>query len=150
MRTNHNELHGTDYPPALPEGEAMTTASHVITNCSRLPNRYRTLQAVIELDPRAASLRLKKHQHLQFRSLAGWIIHAADGILWITQDGDRRDVVLEPGETFRIDHETPVVIGALSDADVALCRARVVSVRRASNPFRRLLAPWPQVYALFA
>jgi hypothetical protein len=128
----------------------MITASDVITNHSATPNRYRTLQAAIELDPRAASLRLKKHQHLHFRSLAGWTIHAAGGTLWITQDGDRRDVVLEPGETFRIDRETPVIIGALSDADVALCHARIAPVRRASNPFHRLLAPWPQVSALFA
>lgn len=38
------------------------------------------------------------------------------GTLWLTQDGDLRDIVLEPGEGATIERDGLSVVTALSDA----------------------------------
>jgi hypothetical protein len=109
-------------------------------------------QATIELDPRGASMCLKRHQHLQFRGVRGWTLRAIGGALWITQDGDRKDTVLAPGESLFIERNEPVVIGALADGGVTLARDAVPRHARAvaGVAWKRLLAPWPQVATLLA
>jgi hypothetical protein len=46
------------------------------------------------------------------------------GVVWITQTDDDRDVFLLPGETFDFDRDGVAVVEALSDAQVALYPAR--------------------------
>jgi hypothetical protein len=129
---------------------AMNTLSPMQAADTSKPIRLPFPQAMLDLDPRAAPLRLKRHQHLQFPDLQGWTIRAVGGSLWVTQDGDRRDVILESGESFRVERSTPVVIGALDDADIGLCRAASVHRKPSASILQRLLAPWPQMSALFA
>ncbi len=38
------------------------------------------------------------------------------GVLWITQDGDHRDVILEAGEAFTFDRSGDALISALADS----------------------------------
>ena len=44
-----------------------------------------------------------------------------DGLVWITQAGDRRDVFLRRGDTFAFDHGGIALVEALSHARVAVC-----------------------------
>ena len=46
-----------------------------------------------------------------------------EGVVWITQTGDDRDVFLRPGEHFHYDHDGIAVVEALSDARVTVYRA---------------------------
>ena len=46
----------------------------------------------------------------------GQRVECLTGALWVTQDGDPRDIVLEPGESFAFDHRGDALISALSDS----------------------------------
>ena len=45
-----------------------------------------------------------------------------EGSLWLTQQGDVRDIVLEAGDSARIEHGGLSVVSALSDARFVLLR----------------------------
>jgi hypothetical protein len=60
-------------------------------------------------------------------------IHCESGELWITQDGDRRDIVLLAGKSWRIDNAAPLVVSALKPAVATLAHTqagRIPSVPR--------------------
>ncbi len=52
---------------------------------------------------------LAKGGHARMQEALGWRVTAAGGSLWVTQDGDRRDVVLKPGESFAFDRPAALV-----------------------------------------
>ena len=56
--------------------------------------------------------------------------------MWITQDGDLRDVVLDAGQAFTLDRAGTAIVHALTEAAVAL--RRPVSFT-ASRRFRMVL-----------
>jgi hypothetical protein len=56
------------------------------------------------------------------------------GELWITQDGDRRDVILQPDQTWRIDRRGPLVLSAFKPAVATL--AHTEAGKPASVPHR--------------
>lgn len=105
--------------------------------------------ATIELDPRGTTMCLKRHQHLQFPSLQGWTLQATGGALWITHDGDRQDTIVEPGDAYRVERDTPIVIGALADGGLSLTREPAPRTSLSAREMRRRLAPWSQISALF-
>lgn len=43
-----------------------------------------------------------------------------DGRLWLTQQGDARDIVLEPGQTARVERDGLTIVQALRDARLQL------------------------------
>jgi hypothetical protein len=43
-------------------------------------------------------------------------IECLSGSLWVTQDGDRRDIVLAPGQSFVFDRSEGVLVSALGDS----------------------------------
>jgi hypothetical protein len=64
------------------------------------------------------------------------------GTAWLTQDGDRRDVVLEAGGSFRLDREGVAVVSAHAAAEITVTAAAGASLRvaiatssGASRPF---------------
>lgn len=42
-------------------------------------------------------------------------VECLSGVLWVTQDGDRRDVVLEAGEAFDFDRPGTALLSALAE-----------------------------------
>ena len=66
--------------------------------------------------PRNVSLGLQRH--------AGDRIECVSGTVWVTQDGDLRDIVLNAGESFRIDRSGHALVSALADAGIVLHAAR--------------------------
>ncbi len=52
---------------------------------------------------------LANGSHARMQDALGWRVTAAHGTLWITQDGDRRDVVLKAGESFAFDRPAALV-----------------------------------------
>lgn len=77
---------------------------------------------VVELDPAGATLLLRGGQFIRIDGRAGWQIRALGGTVWITQDGDLRDVVLESGQSFTPDRDSHVLISPLGEARVCLTR----------------------------
>ncbi len=43
-------------------------------------------------------------------------VECLGGVLWVTQDGDCRDIVLESGEAFAFDRAGDALISALADS----------------------------------
>jgi hypothetical protein len=79
-------------------------------------------QLTTELTRGDEAIYLKKHQHLRMHDACGWTVHAVGGTLWITQDGDMRDIVLEAGQSFVIDRKDTAVLSPLNEAQVVLKR----------------------------
>lgn len=87
------------------------------------------------LNPAGETITLAPNRHLRIQKGAGWTVRATSGIVWLTQDGDPRDVVLQPGESFVLDRNGGVLLTPLDTATVKLCR----KVERASQAGRSLL-----------
>ncbi len=49
-----------------------------------------------------ATLQLARGQVLRLDDAAGHVVCSADGAIWVTEDGTRKDVVLEPGACHRL------------------------------------------------
>lgn len=81
-------------------------------------------QAVMELDPAGETFVLRGRQFARIDDASGWRIRALDGTLWITQDGDIRDVVLESGQTYTPDRPGRVLLSPFGEARVCLTRGR--------------------------
>jgi len=47
-------------------------------------------------------------------------VECLSGVLWVTQDGDRRDIILEAGDAFDFDRAKGVLISALQDSSYLL------------------------------
>ena len=77
----------------------------------------------LELDSRPnaapAALRLARGQTLKVRDGAGSTICAQEGTLWITEENSRNDVLLAPGQCFRLKERGTAVLQAFDDASVS-------------------------------
>lgn len=58
----------------------------------------------------------------------GLLLRARRGTVWITVDGDPRDIVLAPGEQWVVDSSEPVIVSALHKS--ALIEACDAALRR--------------------
>lgn len=72
------------------------------------------------LELKSAALRLGRGQTLKLRDGLGSTICAREGTLWITEENSRKDVVLEPGQCFRVDRPGLTLVQAFADAQVSL------------------------------
>lgn len=59
---------------------------------------------------------LTKGSLLRIDDAVGTWVHCVSGSLWLTQEGDRRDIVLEPGAAARIERPGASILYALADA----------------------------------
>lgn len=67
-----------------------------------------------------ASTPLRKGEILHLHHALGQRIEALGGRLWITMDGDLRDIVIDAGEGFTVDRSTDVLLSAMSDAQLVV------------------------------
>jgi hypothetical protein len=63
---------------------------------------------------------LRKHQIMRFDDATGTDIVCLRDELWLTQDGDLRDVVLAPGEHFTLDCDGVALVSALLPSSVCV------------------------------
>jgi hypothetical protein len=63
---------------------------------------------------------LRKHQIMRFDDATGTDIVCLRGGLWLTQDGDLRDVVLAAGEHFTLDCDGVALVSALRPSSVCV------------------------------
>ena len=71
-------------------------------------------------DLNLAAISLKHGQMQRVQDARGSLVLCLSGTLWLTQDGDPRDVVLEAGDEGRIDRDGLSILYALSDASFVL------------------------------
>ena len=64
-------------------------------------------------NPRLGALRLGPNQTLKVRDGAGSTVCAVQGSVWITEENQQRDVVLERGACYRLQQSGLALINAL-------------------------------------
>lgn len=75
-------------------------------------------------DLNRAAIAVRKTEVIRLRTARGQRIESVLGRLWVTIDGDPRDIVLDPGEGFSIDRDDDVLVSALrSDSGFVLLGA---------------------------
>ncbi|MGH2668811.1 MAG: DUF2917 domain-containing protein [Burkholderiales bacterium] len=65
------------------------------------------------------ALRLARGQTLKVRDGAGSTLCAREGTVWITEENSPRDVVLKPGNCFRLGKPGLTIVQAFADASVS-------------------------------
>ncbi len=87
----------------------------------------------MHFDAPQALIPLSTPQPLRLVDAGGTWVRAVSGTLWVTQDHDARDRVLQPGERLLIESADPVTVSALGGrASVGLC-----APRRTARPLQR-------------
>lgn len=81
------------------------------------------LPATLALPPAGKTVHLRGRQHLRICHGSGWTINALNGSVWLTQDGDIRDIVLQAGDSFVLDRNGPALLSPLGDAHLRVTRS---------------------------
>jgi len=61
----------------------------------------------------AGAVKLSPHQTLRLREAAGSTVCAVEGAVWITEENQPRDIVLEAGKCYRLRHAGLAIVNAL-------------------------------------
>jgi hypothetical protein len=70
-----------------------------------LPAGYRRIQNPgMNARSRECCVRLEPEQTLRLVAATGWTVTCRSGAVWITQEGDARDIFLMPGDGCTLDH----------------------------------------------
>ncbi|HKB54194.1 MAG TPA: DUF2917 domain-containing protein [Ramlibacter sp.] len=67
---------------------------------------------------RAAPVCLPKGQAALLDDARGACVRCRAGSVWVTQERDRRDIVLEPGDSLVLERDGLTVVSALSDSSI--------------------------------
>lgn len=94
------------------------------------------LPATQELLPTGKTVHLRGRQHLRICHADGWTVSALSGAVWLTQDGDIRDIVLQAGDSFVLDRSAPALLSPLGDARLRVTRTPDSMVAPASSVVR--------------
>ncbi|HJW10319.1 MAG TPA: DUF2917 domain-containing protein [Albitalea sp.] len=102
------------------------------------------------IDTRHARLPLCRGQFLRLAHARHTRLTALRGDAWITLDGDPRDIVLSPGQSFVVDSDSAVVVYPLRAstlAEIAIDTAAPAPRRHWWDALRALIAPPPPALA---
>jgi len=74
------------------------------------------------LNQQGAAIHLQQQELLTVRDGKGWKVQSLAGAVWITQEGELDDVILEAGESFTVERDGLTVIQAVGEATVVVSR----------------------------
>ena len=74
----------------------------------------------MELSLKAPVLALEAGQVVTLDDAAGTRIEARSGTVWVTEEGDRDDHIVSPGQTLVVTHDGRTLVQALQPAWIAL------------------------------
>jgi len=86
--------------------------------------------------PAPQAVNLQRRQTFRLQARKGQHIECQTGQLWITQDGDPRDVILSAHESFTLDRTGDALVSALESASSFVILRPVKAVRRLLSPAR--------------
>ena len=105
----------------------MTTASHPsfepgrpFTEVSRFLSRCFDTRSARARQPAASVVSLARGQCHAVTGFQGGSIECTQGCVWLTHDGDCRDILLEAGQSHLADRDSRLVIYAMGSASVRL------------------------------
>ncbi len=91
----------------------------------------------MNIKARIARLALARRDTLKLEAARGALVRCMEGLVWITQDGDRSDHFVAAGDTFRVDRDGLVLVQAARAARVAIESPRDEAPGRWWDPFSR-------------
>ncbi len=89
---------------------------------------------VLQIELLPGPLQLQPSQLLRVRNARGWQVRAVSGALWITQDGDRRDIVLGAGDQFLFCSAGLGLISALTQSVLIVDKGPSLGTVAAATP----------------
>ncbi len=84
-------------------------------------------------------LKLAHHAIFTMPDAQGIEVRCLSGSVWLTLDGDRRDIVLSAGETFRADTHVRALVSALEPSCIAVASEHLSVRPPPPHPAR---SPW--------
>lgn len=87
------------------------------------------------------TLKLKPRQIVRITDLSGVRVFCRQGSVWITQDGDLTDTVLERGQTYRSTRAAPLLLYGLGEAEVEVIEPAAAPASGVVRGFERLVSP---------
>jgi hypothetical protein len=93
-------------------------------------------------DLNLAATTLRQRELHRIVDAKGALLQCLHGTVWLTQHGDRRDIVLEPGDEAVIEHDGLSIVTALSDARIVLAREAFEPARSLLGRIARHLPSW--------
>ena len=92
-----------------------------------------------------ARLAIAARRGLRLKAARGATLRAVQGTLWVTIDNDVRDIVLDPGESFVVDSNRPLVVMPLGECATVDVRSAVpAGARPPRGAGSWLAALWPR------
>jgi Protein of unknown function (DUF2917) len=87
-------------------------------------------------DLKLAVTLLKRGQLQRLEDARGSLVLCLSGTLWLTQEGDSRDIVLEAGDEARIERDGLSILSAMNDTSFVVSHDRTAldGLLRASAP----------------
>lgn len=67
---------------------------------------------------------LKRNNLVKVRGGISHTVVCHSGSVWVTQDGDARDVILHAGETFTFDRDGPALLQAFEPGAISIVRTQ--------------------------
>jgi hypothetical protein len=83
---------------------------------------------------RSPTTQLTRGQLLRLRDKRGRGVAVISGCVWVTQDADDRDIVLDAGQSFVLDRPGLAVVQALEDTGLMVFDARTHKPRASAWP----------------
>ena len=65
-------------------------------------------------------IRLQRGECIQVRGRSGRRVTAHSGVLWLTEEGNAKDILLRSGETFVLTRDGSAVVEAFAEAALSL------------------------------
>jgi hypothetical protein len=134
------------------QGAIMTAHAHkAFSRTAHSHQDTAVTRAILKLNPAGETIELRGSQYLTMREFGGWTVRTLSGTVWLTQDGDVRDVVLEAGQDFTFDRDGTALLNALGEARIRICRNGAASQgARRPSVWRGILRSMATAKALFA
>jgi Protein of unknown function (DUF2917) len=75
----------------------------------------------MKLEMKTGAVKLGPNQTLKVMDAAGSTVCALEGAIWITEENDAKDIVLQPGGCYRFRHDGVAIVNSLGgEAAVSL------------------------------
>jgi hypothetical protein len=77
------------------------------------PAHTKRKEQSMQIELRSGAVKLGPNQTLRVIGGAGSTVCAVEGAVWITEENQRRDIVLEAGNCYRLKHEGVAILNSL-------------------------------------
>jgi hypothetical protein len=80
------------------------------------PAHVKRKESEMRIELKEGAVRLGPHQTLRLVDSAGSTVCAVEGSVWITEENEPKDIVLEQGGCYRLQHGGVAIVNALGAA----------------------------------